>query len=522
MTFRRFLRWSIGAVLLLLARTVDAEPAEAPEASVTKQAVEATSDAIVGEPTGKAPVRLAEVRRMELPADRVAKVYVLPISGEVGPTTEYIVRRGLREALEQKVDLVVVDMNTPGGSVAFTLEIIEMIDRFEGPTATFVNSEAASAGAIIAASTRDIYMTERAVIGAAEPVTGSGQDVDEAMKRKILSYLEAKIRSLEGSQATRYRAEVLAAMMNPDNELVVGGEVLKKADSLLTLTAREAATLHGDPPEPLLASGIAGDLPSLLDAKFGPGRWEEARFEVTWSVELARFLTQSAVVSLLLGAGLLCLYIEFKTPGFGVFGILGGVFLALVFFGHYVAGLAGYEPFLFFLVGVAFLFVELFFFPGTVVLALTGLLLMAGSLLWAMAGVWPTLDGSAPELAVDMFIKPTIQALVGCVIGGVGAVVAGRYLPRTSFFRSLAIGEAGVGPGQAAITSEVVGGAAPASLDALVGREGTVVTALTPAGRVEVGGTVYEASSVGGRIEPGRPVRVVRRGTFTLHVEGIE
>ena len=60
----------------------------------------------------------------------------------------------------------------------------------------------------------------------------------------------------------------------------------------------------------------------------------------------------NAISTILLGVGLLALYIEFKTPGFGIFGIVGIICLAIVFLGSYVAGLSGHEPMLVFGLGL--------------------------------------------------------------------------------------------------------------------------------------------------------------------------
>jgi membrane-bound serine protease (ClpP class) len=80
-------------------------------------------------------------------------------------------------------------MKTPGGSAAVTLEIMESLDRYSGRKLTYVNDEAGSAGAIIASVTEEIYFYPTGVMGAAELIFGSGQDVGEGLKRKMNSFL---------------------------------------------------------------------------------------------------------------------------------------------------------------------------------------------------------------------------------------------------------------------------------------------------------------------------------------------
>ena len=72
-------------------------------------------------------------------------VVVIPVQGVIADPVLYIIRRGLKEAIDAKADLVVLDMDTPGGSAGTTIEIMEAINKFPGRTATFVNEEAGSA-----------------------------------------------------------------------------------------------------------------------------------------------------------------------------------------------------------------------------------------------------------------------------------------------------------------------------------------------------------------------------------------
>src|SRR5665213_2082549 len=175
-------------------------------------------------------------------------------------------------------------------------------------------------------------------------------------------------------------------MIDADYELKMGDKIIKPKGELLSLTASEANKTYGEPPRALLGAGIAVDIPALLAKKYGAGNYEIKQFRVTWSEVLAQYLTQFRPI--LLGLGLLALLIEFKTPGFGVFGISGIALLAVVFLSNYVAGFSGHEPLLIFAIGLLLLALEIFFFPGVAVVALLGIVLMLGSLVWAMADLW--------------------------------------------------------------------------------------------------------------------------------------
>src|SRR6185436_8019813 len=88
--------------------------------------------------------------------DAAKKVYILPIRENIMPPLVYLVRRGVKEAMEAKADLLVLDMETNGGRVDTTREIITILDQFKGDTVTYVNKDAFSAGAFIAVGTKRI------------------------------------------------------------------------------------------------------------------------------------------------------------------------------------------------------------------------------------------------------------------------------------------------------------------------------------------------------------------------------
>src|SRR3954451_17188711 len=85
-------------------------------------------------------------------------VFVLPIREDIMPPLVYLVRRGVKEAMDAKADLIVLDMKTNGGRVDVTEEIIDILKNFKGEIVTYVNDRAFSAGAFISVATQKIYM----------------------------------------------------------------------------------------------------------------------------------------------------------------------------------------------------------------------------------------------------------------------------------------------------------------------------------------------------------------------------
>lgn len=487
------------------ALLASASPLWAQEEAVTlPAAAEATSSAVSPDETESAEA--VELRN----AAPVA--YIVPIQGAIGKPALYVLRRGLKDAIERGAKFVLLDMDTPGGRADVMLEMMEALERFEGTTATFVNDEAGSAGALLAAVTDEIYFEPTGVMGAAELITSTGADVPEALKRKMTSYINAKVRAYSSSDPRR--ADVLKAMSDPEYELVLDERVISPKGELLTLTANQALEPYGDPPQPLLAKGIAKSVDDLLATRFPGQRVEVIRLHVTWSESVAQWL--EAFSSILLGLGLLALFIEFKTPGFGLFGVVGGVLLLLVFFGHYVAGLSGHEPALVFVLGALLLAIELFLLPGTVVIGLVGVALMMGSLVWSMIDLWPN---EPFELSGDMLGRPVANLGLGLLVTIGGALALLRFLPRGWFWDRLVLSAA---VGVPATRAE--GPVAPALGEAgsLVGRRVVAATALYPSGQVELDGRRYEARLKMGYVEAGTPLVVREQGEFGLIVEPVE
>jgi membrane-bound serine protease (ClpP class) len=438
------------------------------------------------------------------------RVYVIPVREQIGSAVLYIIRRGIKEAIEQKADAVVLDMKTPGGSLGSTLEIMEAIAKFPGTTITYINNEAMSAGAFISATTQEIWFAPSGIIGAAAPVSMGGQDVESTMRQKVVSYLKARIRAT--SEGKGYRGEVISAMIDADYQLKIGDTVIKDKGELLSLTATEAAKTYGDPPRTLLSAGTAKDIDDLLAQRFGPGQRTVTTLGVTWSESLAVWL--NAISTILLGIGLLALYIEFKTPGFGVFGVIGIVCLGIVFLSSYVAGLSGHEPMLVFGLGLILLAMEILFFPGVVFVALTGLVLMLGSLVWAMADLWPN-EPLSVAWTGDAFVGPLSNLGLGLVIAVALGIALARFVPRGWFWDKMVI-QSTVGG-----TAQLSGGGieATSEITALVGRTGVAATSLHPGGQVEIDGRRYEGRVDIGAIERGRPIIVRGYSDFGLIVE---
>lgn len=436
------------------------------------------------------------------------KVYIIPIREDIMPPLTYLIRRGVKEAMAAGADLLLLDMDTNGGRVDVTEEIIQILDQFKGQTATYVNHKAFSAGAFISVATQRIFMADRSVIGAAAPILmlpgGSVEKTPDTMEAKITSGVSALVRTC--AEKNGYNKEVIEAMIDKNKELVIDGKVINAKGNILTLTSLEAEMKYGQPPQPLLSSGTFPDLDSLL-AFLAEKEAVMVRIQPTGSEKLASWL--NAISPVLLIIGIVGLYIEFKTPGFGLPGIVGLTAFGLYFFGSYIAGLAGLEWAAIFVIGLVLVLIELFVFPGTLVLGLSGFLLIFAAIIMAMVDVYPGMPAlpTLPQLKIP--ILSLSIAIFGSLIIG---FLLTRLLPRTPLYHALVSQTASGVTSDLELTEEY---------NKRLGSIGVSVSSLRPGGKAQFGEQIIDVISQGEMIEKGQPVKIIGNSTHAAIVERV-
>jgi membrane-bound serine protease (ClpP class) len=428
-----------------------------------------------------------------------AIVYVIPVRDEIEQTMVYLVRRGVREAAAQKADILVLNMNTNGGRTDAMEEIVRAVESFphQDKTYTYIDKKAASAGAFIASSTRHIYMAPGSVIGAATPVMLSSshevQALPESYEKKITSFFEATGRAT--AERHGHDPAVFAAMVDRNTGLTVDGQVIAAKGTVLTLTNTEAEKKYGMPPRALLSEGTAESLDALVARIAGPDA-RVTTISPTGFERVARLFT--LIAPFLLTAGMILGYLEFKTQGGMLFGILAAICFLVFFFGSYVAGLSGYEPVVLFLLGVALIAVEIAFFPGLVLPVATGLVLVVAAILFALANPAPG-RGPIPSLAELGGPLLTFFATIALAIAGVALLA--RFVPQLPWARPLE---------RATVRGAGFDGTPTASENLVrLGDAGETLTHLRPAGTARFGDRRIDVVSDGAFVPPGTPVRVV-------------
>ena len=443
----------------------------------------------------------AEAREVARKGDTV----VIPLSGEIAPPTLLFLRRAVKAAEAAGAGAIVIEMNTYGGRLDTAAEITGVLNRTTIPTYTFINTNAGSAGSLIALATRHIYMSPVSAIGAAAPVLSSGADLPATEKEKTLSYWSALVRS--SSMRNGHNPDIGEAFMDKEKEVKIGDRVVHAKGTLLTLNAQEATEVING--KPLLAAGVADSVADLV--KKAGLKGSTVSVQPSGFERLAFWIT--ALAPLLLLVGIICAYIEFKMPGVSAPGIIAAICFALFFAGHYLAGLAGWEVAALFVLGLILVIVEVLFFGhSTIVIGVVGVFLMLGAILWAMIDRYPgeTFLPTGEMLATplrNLFI--TLVAAVGLIL------ILARYLPRTSLYRRFALMTMiPSGPSLAGAPREFA-----TALDVTPGMQGTAQTSLRPSGKARFADHVVDVVTEGEFIAAETPIIVSQKDGMRVVVK---
>lgn len=302
--------------------------------------------------------------------DRPGRIYRVPVRGVVELGLAPFLERSIQEAEAAGAEAVVLDMETPGGRVDAAQRIANAIGDAGVPVYAYVNRHAFSAGALIALATDEIFMRPASVMGAATPVVG-GKKASE----KMVSAMRSQMRTL--AEARGLDPAVAEAMVDEDIE--IPGVV--ERGKLLTLTMEEAVEL-----------GFARRVEDWqgLTETLELGGVPVKTMEVNWAERIVRFFSNPVIAPFLLSLGFLGLIAEIKSPGLGLAGAAGLLSLSLFFGSHLIIGLAGLEDLLFFGAGVVLIAVEVFVVPGFGLFGVLGGIGVLAGLYLSLLGGFPT------------------------------------------------------------------------------------------------------------------------------------
>jgi len=430
--------------------------------------------------------------------------------------------RTLKKAELDGATAVIFDMDTPGGLAWYTEGLVlDALQNVSLPTYTFVNPRAESAGAIIALGTDHIYMRPAATIGSALVVSGTGQDLPEAMSDKVTQMIIGTVRNI--AELNGHNPDVAEAFVTRDKEVKIDGVVIHEAGNVLNLNTIDATEEVGG--RPVLAKGVAQDLEGILEAEGLDG--EIVRAERLGMEAFAHWVQKLSV--LLIVIGLAGAYLELNSPGFGLPGLISVTTFSLFFFGNYMAGnLAGYELAVLLVLGLVLIGVEIFLFPGAIIPGAVGGALVLVALGLAMVDrvdlewKWNDLPGAESWFAI---FREAIFTVAAGLVGALGLAMLGmRYLPQTRLGSRFILQEAVAGGASLPQSpSKPAAGGVEESRgkgeSSLVGREGETTTDLLPSGKGNFGGRLLDIVSGGEFIGKGQTVRVVSHEGSRVVVE---
>lgn len=398
-----------------------------------------------------------------------AEVLEVVLAGEINPISSRFLARQIDRAARERDELLLLELDTPGGLSTSMDQMVQKILSSEVPVAVFIyppGARAASAGVFLTMAAQVSAMAPGTHLGAAHPVTVGSPQPDATMEKKILQDAVAKIRSLaqlRGRNADWAERAVRESAALTEREALKQKVVDLVAPSVEGLLEQlEGRRLH-------MESGLR-----VLHTQGLPLR----RVTMGPIERLLDAIVQPNVAYLLFVLGMLGLLFEFTTPGIGAPGVAGGiaVLLALVAFGSLPTNLGG----LLLLILAAVLFFLDLKAPTHGVLtggAIAAMLL--GSFLLFPPWRLPSLPG-APRLRVSPWL----------ILLMTGAFAA---------FFALALSL-----GLRAQRRKVVMG-----VESMSGREGVALTDLNPGGQVRVAGEEWSATAVSGDVLRGQEVLVV-------------
>ncbi len=405
---------------------------------------------------------------------------VLTASGSLTPAMSEYLNRGLRLAEQENAEVLILEINTPGGSIDLMNEIVTSIRASTVPVVVYVSPRggmAASAGTVISLAGHLTAMAPETMIGAASPVGSQGEDLGQTEAAKVKESMKATIRSLTTNRPPA--AIQLGESMIDNAKAASANEALKAG--LIDVIASDPQDLLNqiNGKQVILASG-----PRTLNTTGIPLQ----TVSITFIEQLLQTLTNPNIVFLLLTLGVQALLIEISNPGGWVAGFIGVVALALATYG------LGILPVNWF--GIVFLGASFVLFLLDIKAPTHGALTAAGLASFIVGGL-------------VLFNSPNVPGVARVSVPLViitGVVMAGIFFTIMTF----------------ALRSRH----APLRMDRrlIVGQVGVARSALNPNGTVQVGGELWTARLADDEpvIPKGAPVEVEMLDGVHLRVRRVK
>ncbi|WP_082235970.1 NfeD family protein [Halobacillus massiliensis] len=396
------------------------------------------------------------------------QVYVIPVENTVERGMTAFLERTTSEAIEAGADHIIFEIDTPGGRVDAAGAIGELFQDLEVPNTAFVTSQAYSAGSYIALNADQIYMKQQATMGASGVINADGTAAD---KKAQSAWISSMVAAAEANNRDPIYARAMA------DSSVDLPEYGAPEGEFLTLGPTAAVEVG-------YAEGIVRHRVELL-SELGLSDATIVETSPTPAENFARFLTDPVVIPILLSIASIGLVVELYSPGFGIPGIMGVLALVLFFYGHIIAGLAGYEAIILLIIGIGLIVTE--FFVASGILGIIGIVAVFASLMLSSA------DMGQMALSLGIAIIATIVVAV-ILFKTIGTGERG-------LFKRIILNDS---------TSSERGYVSSATRLELIGLEGEALTPLRPSGTALFDEERLDVVTEGSYINANQRVKIVR------------
>lgn len=419
------------------------------------------------------------------------KVMVMEIRSEIDPRVSRYVKLALENAKNIKADIVILELDTYGGTLTDAKEIVDMIITFKEPIWVFINSDAASAGALISIACDSIYMAPGANIGAATVVVGDGT----AAPDKYQSYMRSIMRSTAEEKGRDPR--IAEGMV--DERVVV--DSLKQAGKVITFTTSEA-----------IANGYCEAKVESIEEILTLNKIENydlTKYELNATENIIAFFLNPFISGLLILLIIGGLYFELQTPGVGFPIVAASVALVLYLVPYYLNGLAANWEIIALFIGILLIMAEVFVIPGFGVAGVAGIILTVGALVLIMLNN----DFFDFEFVPARDITYATLAALGGISGGALLLIFGGVkFSQSKAFRKIALMDK---------QDSKEGYTANFYTESMKGKKGTAYTVLRPSGKVMIDNQIFDAFTRGDFINTGEMIEVLELDGTTLKVRKI-
>ncbi|MBA2480761.1 MAG: hypothetical protein H0V44_08870 [Planctomycetes bacterium] len=445
-------------------------------------------------------------------------VAYLRVDGMIDALQSRYFARALADAQKAGVGTVVVHLETNGGTLEAGREMMSAalgVTKNQPRMVAFVDNYCYSAGALVAYAHDEIYLAPPATIGDIGVITQSAEGKIEYAPEKIEAVVRALLRSeaqLKGwneaklVKMTARNQELYRFDFDGRQEFVIEDDLPQwlrahpdvDPQSKVPILGKDRYVLYTaqNAVQEQMATGVADNIDAVY-AKLGVSKSSVLDLSPTGTELMARTLSGFAFILAALTA--LCIFLELKAPGVGIWTGLAAIFGTLFFICQFYQDLASYPEVILVVIGIACIVVELFVFPTAGWLAIVGICLgLSGLILSFMPDIGqfnPTSAGWGDALA-----NALMQSLLSLVVISIGAAVIISTLPQSRAVRRIA-------------TLAEIDGTSAGEMESdasVIGRRAVTRTALSPSGSIDLAGRDISATTEHGEyLDAGAAVEVV-------------